>query len=153
MKISGKLCAYLFSLTMLAACGGGGGSDDTESFEDRVDIGSFAGTWRVSVGLIATDCPGDITQGFDLTHVINQNGVNVAVEDVSNGISYSGTTIDDGLSFVVTNRRQGQSCSFVDVFRYDALGENNAAVSNFVDADCGPGRQCSIEYHGAAIRQ
>lgn len=77
----------------LCACGGSGGGDGADE--------SFAGTWDANFDVTKNTCNLDLGAGFGrgVVYLVNQNGANVAVENVQSNFSLNGGADSENNSF------------------------------------------------------
>lgn len=137
----------------LCACGGSGGGDDSP------EGGTFAGTWVANFTPTKNDCNLPLASGYgdEVPFLVNQDGQNIAVQNITNGLSLTGAANSAGTGFVVAatvavacaNGATGQeriTASFEEV-------RDGAAIFISEDQISCPGVVCTVVGAGSAERR
>ncbi|HQH27805.1 MAG TPA: hypothetical protein PLP17_10455 [Oligoflexia bacterium] len=108
--MNAKLCVFWQAILLcsLGACGGGGGGGGG---------GDFIGVWGMSLSYSAAESTCGVSPSeLGLSHhveplyQINQNGSNIAAENMSSGYTMTGSTVDDGDGVIATHPEPGIGC-------------------------------------------
>lgn len=147
-----RALAILAALAVVGCGGGGGGSGDSST--------DWNGTWLVRVTSVNNPCGvgGAPIVGTDQILTVTQNGVIVALRNLETGFTASGSTTQNGDSFVATTPSPSAvTCTngvngFVEEqIAFQETGNDTASVVYQFGATCSS--QCVVSATGAGLRQ
>lgn len=136
----------IFALLFIG-CGGGGGSSGGYS--------SFAGTWIANLRVTRNTCNVPINTGGDTAYIVNQDGQNIAIENLATGWTANGIAREDNASFVAAKNSPIGDCRFGEstialAFTRD---DDDVAFVDFVsEIRCGGAVFCEVQAEGHAGR-
>jgi len=138
-----KLAFLTILCLTITACGGsGGGGRD-----------SFAGTWLLNLSLREDTCN---VVDFLLrrpVYLINDDGNNIAAENLESSAVFTGGVIDDGNGFVATDVSNSGGCNVTSSLIFTNRSGDFADARFDIQASCNDGSLCSASFRGSAERQ
>lgn len=151
----------IFGLLLLVGCGGGGGGSEGDDKRGTGETSAkFAGTWIADFPF--QDDPCGLTAGFaelgrGVLYLINQDGSNIAVENLTSHQTMSGGTTGGGDEFVATSAATFLDCgngitgTTVGVLSFALQEDDTAGTQYEVTNTCDS--RCNVTFTGRAVRQ
>lgn len=147
MKIRTLIPALILTLTSCGGGGGGGGS-------------SLAGTWNLTLVQYQDDCNLNDSSIITPTYLVNQDGTNVAAENLATGFTFTGGTVEGGSGFVATRTGDvipcptGQNAAIEQTMIFqDVRGDTAPEVDIVVSFTCPFIGECTVAWTGSGERE
>lgn len=145
MKIRSLIPALILTLT---SCGGGGGGGGGSN---------FAGTWQLTLVEYEDNCNISDNSIATPTYLINQDGTNVAAENLANGITYTGGVVEGGSGFIASRKGVTIPCPFggsaivqSELYFFDVSGNRASNVELVTSVSCPVIGECRTGHVGNA---